>query len=65
MSSTESSTHEGFTAEERAAMKDHAQELKTAASRSSRAGKAAEKAAEAEREVPCRWISRRTPIPTR
>jgi uncharacterized protein YdhG (YjbR/CyaY superfamily) len=51
MSSTESSTHQGFTAEERAAMKDHAQELKTAAHRDSRAGKAAEKAAEAEREV--------------
>jgi uncharacterized protein YdhG (YjbR/CyaY superfamily) len=51
MSSTESTTHQGFTAEERAAMKDHAQELKTAAHRDSRAGKAAEKAAEAEREV--------------
>ncbi|UKY54896.1 iron chaperone [Streptomyces inhibens] len=48
MSSTESgSTHEGFTAEERAAMKDHAQELKKAARRSSRA----DKAAEAERDV--------------
>ncbi|MGW1516813.1 iron chaperone [Streptomyces sp. NPDC002287] len=34
-----SSTHEGFSAEERAAMKDHAQELKTAARRSSRADK--------------------------
>ncbi|MGW1591334.1 iron chaperone [Streptomyces sp. NPDC002386] len=42
MSSTESSTHEGFTAEERAAMKDHALELKTAARRGSRADKAAE-----------------------
>ncbi|MFJ9592012.1 iron chaperone [Streptomyces virginiae] len=41
MSSTESARHEGFTAEERAAMKDHAQELKTAARRSSRADKAA------------------------
>ncbi|MCX5582724.1 iron chaperone [Streptomyces erythrochromogenes] len=41
MSSTESAKHEGFTAEERAAMKDHAQELKTAARRSSRADKAA------------------------
>jgi uncharacterized protein YdhG (YjbR/CyaY superfamily) len=51
MSSTKSNTHEGFTAEERAAMKDHAQELKTAARRGSRAGKAAEKAAEAEQEV--------------
>jgi uncharacterized protein YdhG (YjbR/CyaY superfamily) len=51
MSSTKSTTHEGFTAEERAAMKDHAQELKTAAGRSSRAGKAAEQAAEAEQDV--------------
>ncbi|MFF0777695.1 iron chaperone [Streptomyces sp. NPDC003720] len=47
MSSTERSAHEGFTAEERAAMKDHAQELKKAARRSSRA----DKAAEAERDV--------------
>ncbi|MGW1817439.1 iron chaperone [Streptomyces sp. NPDC002125] len=47
MSSTESSTHAGFTAEERAAMKDHAQELKTAARRTSRA----DKAAEAKRDV--------------
>ncbi|MBR7677745.1 iron chaperone [Streptomyces daliensis] len=44
MNSTGSSTHEGFTAEERAAMKDHAQELKTAARRGSRADKAAEAA---------------------
>ncbi|MFE2972967.1 iron chaperone [Streptomyces sp. NPDC059340] len=47
MTSTDSSTHEGFTAEERAAMKDHAQELKTGARRGSRA----DKAAEAERDV--------------
>ncbi|MFJ3223551.1 iron chaperone [Streptomyces sp. NPDC086783] len=47
MSGGESVTHEGFTAEERAAMKDHAKELKTAARRGSRA----DKAAEAEREV--------------
>jgi uncharacterized protein YdhG (YjbR/CyaY superfamily) len=47
MSSTDSSAHEGFTVEERAAMKDHAQELKTAARRGSRA----DKAAEAERDV--------------
>lgn len=47
MSDTESSTYEGFTAEERAAMKDRAQERKTAARRSSRA----DKAAEAERDV--------------
>jgi uncharacterized protein YdhG (YjbR/CyaY superfamily) len=37
-----SSTYEGFTDEERAAMKDHAKELKMAARRSSRADKAAE-----------------------
>lgn len=36
-----SRAHEGFSAEERAAMKDHAQELKTAARRSSRADKEA------------------------
>nr|WP_168504114.1 DUF1801 domain-containing protein [Streptomyces sp. S1D4-11]QIY92982.1 DUF1801 domain-containing protein [Streptomyces sp. S1D4-11] len=47
MTSTDSSTHKGFTAEERAAMKDHAQELKTAARRGSRA----DKAAEAEQDV--------------
>src|SRR2546430_17577122 len=33
-------THEGFTDEERAAMKEHAQELKTAARRGPRAAKA-------------------------
>ncbi|AUY48444.1 DUF1801 domain-containing protein [Streptomyces sp. CB01881] len=47
MSDTASSRHEGFTADERAAMKDHAQELKKASRRAS----AAEKAAEAERDV--------------
>jgi uncharacterized protein YdhG (YjbR/CyaY superfamily) len=47
MTSIDRSTHEGFTVEERAAMKDHAQELKTAARRGSRA----DKAAEAERDV--------------
>ncbi|EMF01530.1 DUF1801 domain-containing protein [Streptomyces mobaraensis NBRC 13819 = DSM 40847] len=47
MSSTGSGTYEGFTAEERAAMKDHAREVKAAARRASRA----DKAAEAEREV--------------
>ncbi|MEU1707846.1 DUF1801 domain-containing protein [Streptomyces sp. NPDC005706] len=47
MSGTEGSAHKGFTAEERAAMKDHAQELQKAARRSSRA----DKAAEAERDV--------------
>jgi uncharacterized protein YdhG (YjbR/CyaY superfamily) len=47
MSDTESSAYEGFTAEERAAMKEHAQERKKAARRGSRA----DKAAEAERDV--------------
>ncbi|MEV0280316.1 DUF1801 domain-containing protein [Streptomyces sp. NPDC050610] len=47
MSSGDSSTHEGFTAEERAAMKDHAKELKKATRRGSRA----DKAAEAKRDV--------------
>ncbi|MFD8996310.1 iron chaperone [Streptomyces abikoensis] len=47
MSGTEGDAYEGFTAEERAAMKDHARELKTAARRRSRA----DKAAEAERDV--------------
>lgn len=42
-----SARHEGFTAEERAAMKDHAQELKAEARRRT----AADKAAEAERDV--------------
>ncbi|WP_031170046.1 iron chaperone [Streptosporangium roseum] len=42
MSSTENSTYQGFTAEERAAMKDHAQDQKKAARRSSRADKAAQ-----------------------
>ena len=42
MTSTESSSYEGFTAEERAAMKEHAREMKTAARRSSRADKAAQ-----------------------
>jgi hypothetical protein len=48
MGGTKKSTHEGFTAEERAAMKDHAKELKTAAGRS---GKAADKEAQAEADV--------------
>src|SRR5690606_39379561 len=42
MSNTESPTDEAFTAEERAAMKEHAQERKKAARRASRADKAAE-----------------------
>jgi uncharacterized protein YdhG (YjbR/CyaY superfamily) len=40
MSKADSSTNEGFTAEERAAMKEHAKELKAAARRGSRADKA-------------------------
>ncbi|WP_329448432.1 DUF1801 domain-containing protein (plasmid) [Streptomyces sp. NBC_01426] len=44
MSSTANRAHEGFTAEERAAMKDHAQELKKAARRGSKADKSAEAA---------------------
>ncbi|GAA2491488.1 DUF1801 domain-containing protein [Streptomyces thermolineatus] len=47
MSSAESSAYEGFTAEERAAMKEHARELKAAARRTSQA----DKAAQAERDV--------------
>ncbi|MFJ8623561.1 iron chaperone [Kitasatospora sp. NPDC093550] len=47
MTSNENDKHAGFSAEERAAMKDHAQELKKAA----RKGSKAEKAAEAERDV--------------
>ncbi|MFG3437384.1 iron chaperone [Nonomuraea sp. NPDC047897] len=44
MSTTDGSTYEGFTAEERAAMKDHAKELRKAARRSAQADKAAEAA---------------------
>ncbi len=47
MGSTASSTYEGFTADERAAMKDHAREEKKAARLCSRA----DKAAEAEQDV--------------
>jgi uncharacterized protein YdhG (YjbR/CyaY superfamily) len=47
MAGSENSTYQGFTAEERAAMKEHAQEQKKAARRGSRA----DKAAEAERDV--------------
>ncbi|MET8168073.1 DUF1801 domain-containing protein [Streptomyces sp. NPDC005329] len=47
MTGTENSAYEGFTAEERAAMKEHAQGQKKAARR----GSQAEKAAEAERDV--------------
>ncbi|GAA1580153.1 DUF1801 domain-containing protein [Actinomadura kijaniata] len=42
MAGTANSNYEGFTAEERAAMKEHAQEQKKAARRASRADKAAE-----------------------
>lgn len=42
---------QGFSAEERAAMKDHAKELKTTARRSARGASKADKAAEAERDV--------------
>ncbi|MEU2834101.1 hypothetical protein ABZ667_36540 [Streptomyces lavendulae] len=47
MAGTETTTHEGFSAEERAAMKEHARELKQEARRRS----SADKAAEAERDV--------------
>jgi uncharacterized protein YdhG (YjbR/CyaY superfamily) len=47
MTNTENSAYEGFTAEERAAMKDHAREQKKAARRGSKA----DKAAEAERDL--------------
>ncbi|MFF5497351.1 hypothetical protein [Streptomyces aquilus] len=47
MASIEDGAYEGFTAEERAAMKEHAREMKTAARRRSNA----DKAAEAERDV--------------
>ncbi|MGW1987449.1 iron chaperone [Streptomyces collinus] len=47
MSGTENGAYEGFTAEERAAMKEHGRELKKAARRASKA----DKAAEAERDV--------------
>jgi uncharacterized protein YdhG (YjbR/CyaY superfamily) len=42
MTSTDNTAYEGFSAEERAAMKDHAQEMKKAARRTSKADKAAE-----------------------
>ncbi len=47
MTSNESSKHAGFSAEERAAMKEHAQELKKAARKTSQA----EKEAEARQDV--------------
>ncbi|MFJ5548164.1 iron chaperone [Streptomyces sp. NPDC093225] len=48
MSSTGSGAYEGFSAEERAAMKDHAEDMKRAARRG---GSRAEKAAQAVQEV--------------
>ncbi|MYW19330.1 hypothetical protein GT039_28055 [Streptomyces sp. SID2955] len=47
MTTTDSSTYEGFTAEERAAMKDHAQEMRKATRSSSRT----DRAAQAEQDV--------------
>ncbi|WP_327683473.1 iron chaperone [Kitasatospora sp. NBC_00458] len=47
MGDTDGGAYEGFTAEERAAMKEHAKEMKAASRRGSRA----DKAAEAERDV--------------
>ncbi|MET9777793.1 DUF1801 domain-containing protein [Streptomyces sp. NPDC006367] len=47
MTTIENGAYEGFTAEERAAMKEHAQEQKKAARRGSKA----DKAAEAERDL--------------
>ncbi|GAA2773692.1 hypothetical protein XF35_42875 [Streptomyces platensis subsp. clarensis] len=47
MGKTEDGAYEGFSAEERAAMKDHAQEMRKASRRASKE----EKAAEAERDV--------------
>ncbi|MFI9150219.1 iron chaperone [Streptomyces sp. NPDC053367] len=44
MTSTDDTAYEGFSAEERAAMKEHAQEMKKAARRTSKADKAAEAA---------------------
>ncbi|MGC0334205.1 uncharacterized protein YdhG (YjbR/CyaY superfamily) [Streptomyces sp. SAI-170] len=44
MASSDNSAYEGFSAEERAAMKEHAQEMKKAARRTSKADKAAEAA---------------------
>ncbi|MDA5286732.1 iron chaperone [Streptomyces sp. NPDC054904] len=57
MGNTDAGTHSGFTAEERAAMKDHAQELKTEARRRSHA----DKAAEAERDVLAKIAEMRDP----
>src|SRR5579863_10071157 len=45
---SETKSYEGFTEEERAAMKDHAKDLKATARRAKKTGKAAEADAEAE-----------------
>ncbi|GAA5038965.1 uncharacterized protein YdhG (YjbR/CyaY superfamily) [Thermocatellispora tengchongensis] len=57
MAGSANRTYEGFTAEERAAMKEHAQERKKAARR----GSQAEKAAEAERDVLAKIAEMREP----
>lgn len=57
MAGREDGTYEGFTAEERAAMKEAAQERRRAARRASRA----DKAAQAEREVVEKIASMREP----
>jgi uncharacterized protein YdhG (YjbR/CyaY superfamily) len=57
MSSSPSRTHEGFSAEERAAMKDHAKELKAAGRRGSRA----DKAAQAEQDLLAKIAEMREP----
>ncbi|MEV4807331.1 hypothetical protein AB0K18_45670 [Nonomuraea sp. NPDC049421] len=49
MSNPESSTYEGFTAEEGAAMKEHGQDQKKAARRSSHADKAARRSSHADK----------------
>ncbi|MFC8348481.1 hypothetical protein [Streptomyces sp. NPDC057280] len=57
MAGDEGGAYEGFTAEERAAMKEHAREMKTAARRRSHA----DKAAEAERDVLAKIAEMREP----
>lgn len=57
MARSEDGAYEGFTAEERAAMKEHAREMKTAARRRSHA----DKAAEAERDVLAKIAEMREP----
>ncbi|MFB0630154.1 hypothetical protein [Streptomyces sp. AB3(2024)] len=57
MAGTETTTHEGFSAEEKAAMKAHARELKQEARRKS----SADKAAEDERDVLAKIAEMRDP----